>query len=235
MLFFTIYVGTIKSEGLPATTFFAALALIPYITYDKVIYSFIHRLIILALFIALSFATKQPEYVHSDIINGVAVFVLSTLAGVRVQKMQVNSWVMTNNMDKELTKMSGIFECIREIDLTSNSALDYSTTMQNENRIVDSTSNATKQMDSYIEEFVSENNKAHMRQFCDLSTLEDRLYNEKILICDYGTKDVTWRRATFVAIEEDSKGFPTKVVFTIQRIADSFYLNMLDFDLEKIK
>lgn len=234
MLSFAIYVETVKTSGLPASMFYAAFVLIPYLTYDKVLYSFIHRLIFLVVFIVLSYKTKRYEYFQTDMIYGISVFLLSTFAGVRVQKIQVNGWLMTNNMGKELKKMSSIFENIRVIDLNANTSIDYSTDSYDENRIIGSNNDANKQIEEYIEEFVSENNKLHMQQFCDLSTLEDRMFNEKILICDYATKDITWRRASFVAIEEDSKGFTTKVVFTIQRIADAFYLNMLDFDLKKI-
>lgn len=235
MMFFTMYIGTIKNNGLPATTFYAALAIVPYITYNKLIYSFIHRLIFLLIFIAMSVASKSPEYVQVDIINGVSVFVLSTLAGGRVQRLQVNGFVMTNNMDKELKKMSGVFENIRIIDLSSNTSADYSTNSDCEKRIIDTNKNASGQMDKFVEDFVADNNKIHMRQFCDLSTLEDRIYSKKMLICDFATTENTWCRATFVSMEDDSKGFAKRVVFTIQRIADSYYLDMLDFDLNKIK
>lgn len=235
ILFFTIYIGTIKGEGLPAVTFFAVLAIIPYITYEKVLFGILHRFIFLLLFFVLSILTKRVEFVQTDILNGISVFVISTIAGIHVQKMQVNSWVTTNNMDKTITKMSGMFESIRVIDLRSNLLLSYFSDGQSEETISDTNLGASIQVDKYIEDFVNENNKTHMRQFCDLSTLEDRLYNKDILICDYSTKDITWRRATFVAIEKDEKGFATKVVFSIQRIADSFYLNMLEFDINKIK
>lgn len=234
MLLFTMYIGGVSDINLPATTFFAAVALIPCITYERIILGLIYRLIILLLFITISFITKNPDYARLDLVNGISVFILSTLAGIYVQKMQIKSWIVTNDMDKEITKMSAIFESIRVIDISSNTFITHS-----DNNVLNScmmgTDSATTQIDRYIEEFVSENNKAHMRQFCDLSTLEDRMFNDKILICDYATTDTTWRRAFFVAIEEDSDGFVTKVVFTIQRIADAFYLNMLDFDLEKIK
>lgn len=236
MLFFTVFVGTVKYNGYPATIFFAAFAIIPYIVYSKVFYGFIYRLIVLVAFIILSYISKKPEYVRIDIINSVCVFLLCTLAGRRVQKLQVQGWLMANRQSKEMIKMSGFFESVRFIDLQTNTSVDYSTDdNDNERHAIARSDNAIKQLEKYIEDEVCDANKIRMRQFCDLSTLEDRLYQKKNLILDYGTKDVTWRRLTFVPIGEDEKGFPVRVVMTIQRIADSFYLGMLDFDLKKVK
>lgn len=232
-LLFSIYSGTITSNGMPATAFLATIAIIPYILYTKALSGFIHRLIILGIFIALSYKTKSPEYFRTDVINSVVVFLLSSLAGGRVRKLQVNGWVMASNQDKELEKMSANFEFIRTINLQENSSIDYA--RGSNKKIIGTSDNALKQMDSYIEEWVADNNLDHMRQFCDLSTLEDRMFSQKVLICDFASKDIAWRRATFIVIEEDKKGFPKKVVFTIQLIADSFYLNMLNFDLMQIK
>ena len=235
MLFFAIYVDTIKNNGFPASIFLAALALIPYIVYDKVLYSFIYRSVILGIFIYLSYISKSNNFFKTDVINSVAIFVLSTLAGVRVQKIQVHGWLMTNNMDTELKRMSGVFEKIRVIDLATNTSIDYATNSQSENRIVGSDNNAIAQMDNFIETFVAEDNRAAMRKFCNFSTLEDRMYNKELLIRDFASTEPSWCRATFVSIEEDSKGFSTKFVFVVQRIADTYYLNMLDFDLKKFK
>ena len=67
MLLFTVFLGTVLDAGLPATTFFAALVLIPYITYEKALYGFIHRLIILLIFFFVSYKTKNYEYFKTDL------------------------------------------------------------------------------------------------------------------------------------------------------------------------
>lgn len=234
MLLFTIYIGTVKSNGLPATTFFAALALIPYITYNRVIFSFFHRLAFLVLFFVLSARTKSPEFLRADIINGVSVFILSTLAGIRVQKLQVKGWSGAAVLNNELRKMSCVFETIRVIDLRANTSVDYSTDGDIGKKIIGSSSNASLQMDRFIDEWVSDRNELHMRQFCDLSTLEDRIFGKKSLVCDFATSNVAWFRASFVPFESDAKGFSTKVVFSVQKIADAYYLGMLNFDLNNI-
>lgn len=233
-LLFSIYSGTITSNGMPATLFLATFAIIPYILYTKALSGFIHRFIILCIFVALSYKTKSLEYFRIDVINSVIVFLLSSLAGGFVRKIQVNAWLITSNQDKELEKVSGMFEVLRVIDLSENTSVDYSQ-YGTEKKVVGTNNNAIKQMDAFVEKNVSENNIVHMRQFCDLSTLEDRMFSQKVLICDFASNDVAWRRATFVVLEDNKKGFPKKVAFTIQLIADSFYLNMLEFDLKQIK
>lgn len=233
-LLFSIYSGTITSNGMPATMFLATISIIPYILYTKALPGFIHRLIILCIFIVLSYKTKSAEYFRTDLINSIVVFLLSSFAGGRIRKLQVNGWLLASNQDKELEKMSGMLEVIRIIDLSDNSSIDYSS-FGSEKKVVGTNSNALKQMEAFVENNVEENNVVHMRQFCDLATLEDRMFSQKVLICDFASNDVAWRRATFVVIEDDNKGFPKKVVFTIQLIADAFYLNMLNFDLKQIK
>lgn len=46
-------------------------------------------------------------------------------------------------MDKELKKMSGVFETIRIIDLSKNTSIDYSTNSESEKRIIDTNKNAS--------------------------------------------------------------------------------------------
>lgn len=234
MLVFTLYIGTITSKGLPASSFFTCLALAPYITYSKNLYGFLHRLITVLIFIAISYSCKPLEIFHIDLLNVLAVFVISTLAGIYFQKLQVNSYIVKRDMDTEIKKMSGIFEKIRVIDLCDRVSADYSIYSNDGRRMTNRCTDAFEQMEAFIDHYVGEYHREKMRQFCDLSTLEDRTFERKVIERDFISAEGIWERAIFVVIEEDSKGFPTKVAFSIKRIADQYYLKALELDIHNM-
>lgn len=235
MLLFTAFIGTVTNNGLPAVTFLTILALVPYITYSKILYGFIHRTVIVFIFLFLSYSYKTPEYFYADILHLIPVFIISTLCGMYFQRLHVNSFVVKNNMDVELKKMSGIFETIRVISLTDGTSADYSIYSKNDRRILSRNSNASEQMEQFIDTYVSENSRASMHKVCDIATLEDRMYSQKIIEHDFISIKGNWERTILIVIEEDERGFPSKIAFTIKKIADQYYIKQLGFDITKIQ
>lgn len=234
MLLFTIYVGTVASGGLPASTFFTCLAIAPYITYSKVLWGFVHRLIAVILFIVFSYVYKPVEYFNMDVINAVVVFVISSVAGAYFQRLQVGVYTIKNNMDLELKHMSKMFEKIMVISLKNVKSVDYSVYSKDVREISEKNDDAIALMDDFIENYVCEKNREAMRQFCDLTTLEDRMFEKEVLEKDYVSVEGMMERVIMVTLEADSNGFPTKVAFTIKRLADPYYIRTLELDVNRI-
>ncbi len=120
---------------------------------------------------------------------------------------------------KILTSMSGIYYSMHLIDLTSNTITEYAARNQvkevvarNSNRdamiLIREVMYATMS-DEYLEQGL---------EFTDLSTLSDRLKGKKILFMDLLGKNVGWIRMSFITINTDTEGRPTKVICTTQII-----------------
>lgn len=120
---------------------------------------------------------------------------------------------------KILTSMSGIYYSMHLIDLTSNTITEYAARNQvkevvarNSNRdamiLIREVMHATMS-DEYLERGL---------EFTDLSTLSDRLKGKKILFMDLLGKNVGWIRMSFITINTDTEGRPTKVICTTQII-----------------
>ena len=233
VLLFTAFT-VFNDSKLPATVFLACLALIPYITYSKNIFGLINRTIIVIVFLVVSFANKSLEYFLVDLFNVLLVFAITTVAGMYFQKLQINSYIVKYNMDFEIKKISGVFEKIQVINLISGESIDYSKYDMNDMSIIEKYENASKKMDDFIENYVSEKNRPQMSKFCNVATLEDRMYKNKVLEKDFVSAEGIWERAVFVSMEENDKGFPTKVAFLIKRIADPYYIKALKIDINNI-
>ena len=118
-----------------------------------------------------------------------------------------------------LKSMSGIYYSMHLIDLANDTVEELNAPDEVRN-IVNRPFGAAKMMADIIGLTTTDEYKAEALRFTDLTTLADRMQNRKAITGEFLGNYLGWYRAEFVAIEVDSFGKPTKVVFTTQGIDD---------------
>ncbi|MBQ9303859.1 GGDEF domain-containing protein [Butyrivibrio sp.] len=73
-------------------------------------------------------------------------------------------------------------------------------------------------MNHHIKESVDKEQLEDFWDFTNLKTLKNRLYCKRFIYGEYINVKTGWFRAQYINIEEDEKGFPSLIVYTVQNI-----------------
>lgn len=72
----------------------------------------------------------------------------------------------------------------------------------------------------FCEYNVDDNYKETLYEFFDPKTVYQRMVGQKVIVCDYLTKNIGWRHARLVPVEYDEDGNVTQIVFTTEATTD---------------
>lgn len=116
-----------------------------------------------------------------------------------------------------LGALGDIFYSIHVIDLTRDEVVEIGA--KNEvKEIANSQSNATLKMEKIMNSVISYEYKESALAFADLRTIADRMKNKTILSMELVGIHIGWFLASFITMEKDADGRPTKVIFTTRII-----------------
>ena len=116
-----------------------------------------------------------------------------------------------------LTAISGIYLTTHLINLKTDRIVEIVTSRE-VNEIVNIDGKATEQMERVMNGVVTPEYLDEVLAFTNLRTISKRLRGKKILSAEFIGKFHGWFRASFIVVEEDSEGIPTKVMFVTQVI-----------------
>lgn len=235
ILIWAIYIGTVTAHNQSATSFSVCLAILPFVAYNSIFYGFIHRIIAIIAFVVVAQFYKTPSTISVDLVNIVSFGLVGTGVSIVNQLIQANAMLTRKNVYSEIRNLSNIFDIIRIIDLENNTSVDYEAKSDTSKGFISRDSDARTQMEDLLKEIVSERNSKHMVNFCNFATLEDRLYDKQKVVCDFIDKNTEWQRAVFLVVQRNKNGFPSKVSFTLEMIADKYYIKTLDMNTESIE
>lgn len=165
-------------------------------------------------------ASNDAAYLSIGIVLFVSVclFVLVLNENKKIAKQSI---VKANNERDEqlaiLKSMSDVYYSMHLLNLSENSVMEYSA-HNDVKRIVDHSEEASEMMKEVIKTTIVDRDLGRALEFTDLTTLAGRMYNKKFVYNDFLGKHVGWIRLSFVVIEADGAGLPTKVVVTTQII-----------------
>jgi diguanylate cyclase (GGDEF)-like protein len=147
-------------------------------------------------------------------------FVYLLLAGLTIVYMVQQ--VLKANDEKNtqmaiLVSMSDIYNSMHLIDLEENTIVEYNA-RDEVSEVVNHTSGADETIKEIIELTVEDEYSAVALEFTDIHTLADRMKNKKIVSEELMSKAIGWYRASFITIEADETGHPTKVIYVTQNI-----------------
>lgn len=124
-----------------------------------------------------------------------------------------------NEYYSTLGTLGGIFYSMHVIDLLEDTAIEFNA--KNEVKaIVNQKQGATNMMIKVMSAVTAEEHKQSALEFTDLSTLAERMRNKKILSKQLIGNRTGWFLASFVTMEQDEEGRPTKVIYTTRVIDD---------------
>jgi diguanylate cyclase (GGDEF)-like protein len=122
-----------------------------------------------------------------------------------------------NAQIKILTSMSDIYNTMHLIDLEKNILTEYSA-RDEITEVVKHNEGADRIMKELMELTTEENYLDAAQEFTDLRTVAGRMQNKKIISKEFMSKAIGWYRGSFITINKDEAGYPTKLIYVTQNI-----------------
>lgn len=135
---------------------------------------------------------------------------------------QYNISKVTLERDEQISvllSMSEIYYSMHLINLVTDTVKEY-IGKEATKEIVNMNEGAREMMHQVISTSVVEEDVDDALEFCNLSTIADRMKHKKILSAELNGKHIGWFRASFITIEADKNEMPVKVIFTVQIIEE---------------
>ncbi len=132
------------------------------------------------------------------------------------------SRLMKSNTEKNtqmavLASMSDIYNSMHLLDLVNNTVVEYHARTEI-SEAVKNTLDADEMMRQMTDMSVADEYLESALEFTDTHTLSDRMQDKKIISEVFTSKAIGWFRASFITIDKDWSGHPTRVVFVTQNI-----------------
>lgn len=118
-----------------------------------------------------------------------------------------------------LATIASTFFSVHVIDLVDDTFTEYKSHV-GINGYMNGFTNAADTMRKIMENRVTDNFKEHILEFSNLRTIGQRLKGKKALSEEFLGKSIGWVKETFITMETDADGTPTKVIHTIEGIGE---------------
>jgi len=116
-----------------------------------------------------------------------------------------------------LGSLGDIFYSMHVIDLVHDRVFPFSS-KNKVAEIVDHTDGAALMMEQVMRTAIVDEQQESALEFSDLHTIPDRMKGKKIISNEFTGKGVGWFLASFIVMEADEEGRPTKVIYTTRVI-----------------
>lgn len=122
-----------------------------------------------------------------------------------------------NEYYSALGTLGGIYNSMHVIDLVAGTVVEFKS--KDEIReIISHEQGIVEMMSGTIGKLASEEYREKALEFTDLLTVADRMKNRKFMSMQFIGNTVGWCLASFITMEADAEGRPTKVIFTTRSI-----------------
>ncbi|MCR4902299.1 MAG: diguanylate cyclase [Butyrivibrio sp.] len=122
-----------------------------------------------------------------------------------------------NDYFNTLGIISDIYNSLHVINLVEDTVDDFSS-KEKFRDILDHKQGAGEMIFKVISAVSTDECRERALEFTDLGTLADRMQNKQFISSKFISKRIGWYLATFIAMETDEKGRPTRVILTTQSI-----------------
>ena len=158
--------------------------------------------------------TVPGGYILSGYHYDVDDVVREDLAKVEMLKVALSE---KNEYYATLGTLEGIFYSMHVISLTEDTATEFNS--RNEVKsIVNHHHGAVEMMVKVMSATIVDEYREAALEFTDLTTLADRMQNKQIISKQLLGKNIGWILASFITMEKDEDGKPTKVICTTRSI-----------------
>lgn len=163
---------------------------------------------------------SKKSSIQNYIVSLAIEFLYLLLAGIIIV-YTMNRLVRANHEKNiqmaTLASMSDIYNSMHLIDLENNTIKEYNARKEI-SKVVSNTYGADESMKNIRDLTVEKEYYDDAAEFMDLHTMAERMQNKKIISEEFMSKAIGWYRASFIAIEADEEGYPTKVLYVTQNI-----------------
>lgn len=122
-----------------------------------------------------------------------------------------------NEYYSTLGTLEGIFYSMHVVDLVNDTVVEFNS-KDNVREFVNQKNGAVEMMKHVMTALTKEEYKQDALEFTDLTNLANRMRNKKIISKQLVGKDTGWFLASFITMEADDTGRPTKVIYTTRVI-----------------
>ncbi|MCR5187436.1 MAG: sensor domain-containing diguanylate cyclase [Treponema sp.] len=122
-----------------------------------------------------------------------------------------------NDYYNTLGSLAEMFNSLHVIDLKEDSVLEVSAS-KSVREIVNHKNDAAEMMIQAMSSLTIDEYRERALEFTNLKTLADRMQNKKYITNQLIGTNIGWFLASFITMEKDDEGRPTKVIYTTQSI-----------------
>lgn len=133
------------------------------------------------------------------------------------KERELKTQTMSAQQQQILKSLSGIFYSLHLLDLVEDTVTVYNAKNEVE-QIVNKTTGASIMMRQIMNTVVTEAYLQDALFFTDLKTVANRMKGKNMISAEFVGKNVGWFDASFIALETDDEGKPTKVIYTTRVI-----------------
>lgn len=173
-----------------------------------------------AIFLQMRY-TLHPTYTVGLMI-GVCIHHVFILEG---EKEDVQRKLQSNQEKLEarfniIKSMSSIYFVSYYIDLTDDTFIELATAKDSIRSVVNSCGKATESLKAACENLITAEYKESIREFFDLSTINERLKNKNVVSCEYIGVTTGWSEAYLIAGDRDAEGNLLHIFLAARTIHD---------------
>lgn len=122
-------------------------------------------------------------------------------------------------MNEQISSVANIYFAMHDIDLKNNTLDEIKTKVQHVTDLIGGrTENAQEIMYAVMDQMAHESSKAAIREFIDLSTLNERLRNTNTITEEFLSSKEIWSRARFIVSERAPDGTIEHVLWLVEGI-----------------
>lgn len=219
--------GTIGQPDQTAVLFIVFIVALPIVFNDRPIYLLGEMALMALVFSILAASFKPSDVAYLDIFNAIVFAIgsitLSTFlyqrraAGCLAEKELQDAFALVNEQFGVLCSISEIYQNIHLIDFDKNIIKRFTPNKTAEDSItIHSCSNTV--LYELVDEATRKDYKDAAFRFTDLTTLQTRMRNKKIISKEFISWRKGWYRVQFILLEADENKNPVRVIFTSQVI-----------------
>ncbi|MCR5090912.1 MAG: sensor domain-containing diguanylate cyclase [Oscillospiraceae bacterium] len=122
-----------------------------------------------------------------------------------------------NDYYNTLGTLAGVYNSLQVIDLLEDTVVEFSA-RESFKDIVDHKRGAGEMLAYVMTALTTDECRDRALEYTDLRTLADRMQKKKYIATQLVSKRIGWFLASFISLETDADGRPTRVIFTTQSI-----------------
>lgn len=123
-----------------------------------------------------------------------------------------------NEYYSTLGTLEGVFYSMHVLNLMDDTVVEFNSRDTVKELVNNQQHGAASIMRKVISTVTEDEYKTEALEFTDLNTVADRMKDKKIISKQFIGKDTGWFLASFITMEHDKEGKPTKVIFTTRVI-----------------